>query len=342
MIESRIKNELSLKRYRKLKANRLSMIGLWGLILMLFFSVTAEFWANSKPVILSYNNQTYFPVFKQYHPTEFGRKDILLMNYRDLEEALDKERGDWILWPVIEWDPYESNKKVDFYPSPPTASNWFGTDNSGRDILTRLMYGYRYCIIYAFLVWLITTVFGIAIGGIMGFFGGMVDIVGQRIVEVLNSVPQFFLLLIIVSIFQPNLIWLVFISSLFGWIFISYYIRGEFLKNRRLEFVEAAKSLGASRFRMIAKHILPNSLGPVITFAPFLIASHITGLASLDYLGFGLQPPTPSWGELLKQAQENFSTSWWLALFPSLALFITLLFLNMLGEGVRDAFDPRK
>jgi microcin C transport system permease protein len=340
MIESRIKNELTLKRYRKLKANRLSMVGLWGLLILFFFSVTAEFWANSKPVVLYHQSKLYFPVIKDYHPTEFGRTDILLMNYREL--GLEKEKGSWAIWPLIEWDPYESNKKVDQYPSPPSTKNLFGTDDRGRDILTRLLYGYRYCIAYAFFVWLITTVLGISIGGIMGFFGGRVDIIGQRIVEVLNSVPQFFLLLIIVSIFQPNLLWLIVISSFFGWIFISYYIRGEFLKNRKAEYVEAARALGGSKFRLIAKHILPNSIGPVITFAPFLIAAHITGLASLDYLGFGLTPPTPSWGELLKQAQEYFSTSWWLALFPSAALFGTLLMLNMLGEGVRDAFDPRK
>ena len=340
MIESRIRNELTLKRYRKLKANRLSMFGLWGLLLLFFLSATAEFWANSKPILLRYNQRLYMPVVKDYHPTDFQRRDILVMNYREL--SLDKERGDWALWPLISWDPYESNKEVERYPSPPSSVNWFGTDDSGRDILTRLLYGYRYCMAYAFLVWGITTILGIFLGGLMGFFGGRVDMVGQRVVEVLNSVPQFFLLLIIVSIFQPNLLWLVVISSLFGWIFISYYIRGEFLKNRRLEFAEAARALGAGQLRIILKHILPNSLGPVITFAPFLIAAHITGLASLDYLGFGLAPPTPSWGELLKQAQENFSTSWWLALFPSLALFVTLLMLNMLGEGVRDAFDPRK
>lgn len=338
MIESRIKNELTLKRYRKLKANKLSMIGLWGILILFFFSATAEFWANSKPVMMYHNSQLYFPVVKDYHPTDFGRDDILVMNYREL----DLGKSSWVVWPVIEWDPYESNKDVDTYPSKPSSKNLFGTDDRGRDILTRLLYGYRYCIAYAFLVWALTTVVGVAVGGIMGFYGGKVDIWGQRLVEILNSVPQFFLLLIIVSIFQPDLIWLVAISSIFGWIFISYYIRGEFLKNRKAEFVDAAKALGGSKMRIIVKHILPNSLGPVITFAPFLIAAHITGLASLDYLGFGLTPPTPSWGELLKQAQEHFSTSWWLALFPSLALFVTLLMLNMLGEGIRDAFDPRK
>lgn len=338
MIESRIKNELTLKRYRKLKSNRLSMIGLWGILILFFLSATAEFWANSKPVVMYHNSQLYFPVVKDYHPTDFGREDILVMNYREINFGNDS----WVVWPLIKWDPYESNKDVDTYPSKPSSLNLFGTDDRGRDILTRLLYGYRYCIAYAFLVWILTMVVGIGVGGVMGFYGGKVDIWGQRVVEVLNSVPQFFLLLIIVSIFQPDLMWLVAISSMFGWIFISYYIRGEFLKNRKAEFVDAARALGGSKLRLIVKHILPNSLGPVITFAPFLIAAHITGLASLDYLGFGLTPPTPSWGELLKQAQEHFSTSWWLALFPSLALFVTLLMLNMLGEGVRDAFDPRK
>jgi microcin C transport system permease protein len=181
---------------------------------------------------------------------------------------------------------------------------------------------------------------GTILGAVMGFLGGKIDFLGQRIVEVLSTVPQFFLLIILISMVTPNLFWLVIISSLFSWIPISYYVRGEFLKNRKREFVEAARALGASRRSIIFKHILPNSLTPIITFTPFAIAANISGLASLDYLGFGLEVPTPSWGELLAQAQKYYTVAPWLAFYPSLCLFSTLLLFNLIGEGVRDAMDP--
>jgi len=174
----------------------------------------------------------------------------------------------------------------------------------------------------------------------MGYFGGRIDFIGQRIVEILSTVPQFFLLLIVVSIFEPSLTWLILLSSVFGWIPLSYYVRGEFLKNRKKDFVEAAQSMGAGHIRILFSHILPNSLTPIITYAPFIIAADVVALASLDYLGFGLTPPTPSWGELLNQAKEYFTVAWWLATYPSACLFVTLTLLSLIGDGVREAFDP--
>jgi microcin C transport system permease protein len=176
----------------------------------------------------------------------------------------------------------------------------------------------------------------------MGYAGGNIDLLGQRLVEVFSTVPQFFLLIIIISIFQPSLWMLIAISAVFGWIMISYYIRAEFLKLRKREFVEAARALGSSHSRLLFKHLLPNSMGPIITFSPFVIAGNIAALASLDFLGFGLPPPTPSWGELLAQAQKYFTVAWWLAVYPSLALFFTLVLFGLVGEGVRDAYDPKK
>ena len=194
--------------------------------------------------------------------------------------------------------------------------------------------------IYALMVWLISFALGTLVGGMMGYLGGKVDFLGQRAVEIFISIPQFFLLLIIISIFQPSLFWLILISCLFGWISISYYARAEFLKNRKREYVEAARAVGVRQWKIITRHILPNSLTPLITFTPFVIATNITALASLDYLGFGLEVPTPSWGELLNQAQKNFTIAWWLAVYPSLALFSSLTLLNLIGDGVRDAMDP--
>jgi microcin C transport system permease protein len=340
MIEKLIKNEESLKKWKRFKSNRLAVLSSLIILVSLFFSFTAEFWANSRPIYLSYKNKSYFPVFFNYHPDEFGEERTLVMNYRTI--LLDKERGDFAVWPLIKWDPFESNKEVEVYPSEPSRENWMGTDDRGRDILTRLLYGLRYSITFAILVWLITFIVGTLIGGVMGYLGGKTDFWGQRIVEVLSTVPQFFLLIIIISIFQPTLILLVILSSLFGWISISYYVRGEYLKNRKKEFVEAARALGAGNTRIFFKHLLPNSLSPIITFSPFVIAGNITALASLDYLGFGLTPPTPSWGELLNQAQKHFTEGWWLAAYPSLALFLTLTMLSLVGEGVRDAMDPKE
>lgn len=340
MIERFLTNDETFKKWRRFKSHKLAVVSAWLVGIALFFSFTAEFWANSKPLYLKYDNKSYFPAAANYHPSEFGEEKTLVTDYRSLK--INKDRGDWILWPIVKWDPYESNKKVDVYPSGPSSDNWMGTDDRGRDILTRLLYGLRYSITFAFLVWILTFVIGTVLGGIMGYFGGRVDFWGQRVVEVLSTVPQFFLLIIIISIFQPTLILLVLLSSLFGWISISYYVRGEYLKNRKKEFVEAAKALGAGHTRIFFRHLLPNSLSPIITFSPFVIAGNITALASLDYLGFGLTPPTPSWGELLNQAQKHFTEGWWLAAYPSLALFLTLTMLSLIGEGVRDAMDPKE
>jgi microcin C transport system permease protein len=216
-----------------------------------------------------------------------------------------------------------------------------GTDEGGRDVAARLLYGFRYSIWYAVIVWVLSSILGIVAGSIMGFKGGWTDLVGQRAIEIIESLPYLMILITLVSIFKPNLFMLAALTVFFGWVGISIYIRAEFLKLRRREFVEAARALGASRARQIFRHILPNSLTPWITVSPFLIAGNIAGLAALDFLGFGLPAPTPSWGELLNQALKNFRIAWWLAVFPSLALFVTLTVLNLIGEGVRDAFDPR-
>lgn len=337
MIERFIKSDLTLKRWRRFKSRRLAMISLILLFVMCAFSYSAEWWANSKPVALKYQGQWYFPVASDYTAAKFGQTDAMLPDYRRLQLGED----DWALWPIIRWDPFESNKAVDSYPAPPSSENIMGTDDRGRDLFTRLLYGMRYSMSYALLVWLITFAVGTILGGIMGWRGGALDFWGQRVVEVLSTVPQFFLLIIIIAIFKPTLWLLIIISCMFGWINISYYVRGEFLQNRKKEFVEGARAVGASEVRIFFKHLLPNSLGPVITFSPFVISANIVALASLDYLGFGLTPPTPSWGELLNQAQRYFTLGWWLAVYPALFLFLTLTMLSLVGEATRDAMDPR-
>lgn len=337
MIERFIENELTLKRWRRFKNRKSAMYSLVAFCFCLFLTFIAPILSNSKPLYMNLNGKSYFPVFVSYHPKELGITNTLVINYKKIER---ENKDATMVWPPIKWDPFESNKDVSHYPSAPTTQNLLGTDESGRDVLSRVLYGFKYSIVYAVLVWFFSLILGVIFGGTMGFFGGKVDLIGQRLVEVFSSTPQFFLLLILISIFTPSLFMLVIISTLFGWISMSYYVRAEFLKNRKREFVEAARASGASNTLIFVRHLLPNSLTPIITFAPFIISGHIIGLASLDYLGFGLPVPTPSWGELLAQAQKHFTVAWWLAVYPSIALAFTLTVLNLIGEGVRDAMDP--
>lgn len=338
MFEQRIKNELTLKRYRRFKALKRSVFSLWVFAFFLFLSVTAEFWSNNKPIIMSYGNELYVPALKYYHPSEFGIEEASVTDYRSLEMHDD----DWAVWPLIQWNPLESNRDVETYPSPPTAENWLGTDDRGRDVAARLIYGFRYSIGFALLVWFFSYVSGIAIGALMGFLGGWADLLGQRIVEVFESMPLLLILLTFVSTFGASMSLLVLLSVAFGWMMISVYVRGEFLKLRKREFVESARAQGLSSMRIIFKHILPNAIAPIVTFSPFMIAAQVAILANLDFLGLGLPPPTPSWGELFQQANSYFTVAWWLAVYPGLAMVLTLTALNLIGEGVREAFDPRK
>lgn len=338
IIDKLIKNELTLKRWRQFRRTRRAVIALWIFLALIALSLCAELVANSKPVVLKYQGNFYFPVYIYYHPTVFNQAESMVTDYRKLE----LKGSDWAIWPVIPWDPFESNVKVESYPAPPSKDNLLGTDDRGRDVLVRLIYGFRYSISFAILVWMTTYLIGVLVGGFTGFVGGKVDLLGQRVVEVFDAMPALLLLITLISIFGANLSMLVIFSALFGWMFISVYTRAEFLRLRKRDFVESARALGAGRWRLILKHILPNALGPVVTFSPFAIAAGILELAILDYLGLGLPPPTPSWGELLQQAQKSFTYAWWLAVYPSIALFLSLTVLNLIGEGVRNAFDPRK
>lgn len=337
MIEKLITNELSLRRYRKFKTNRIAVVSLVFLFILSFFSFTAELWSNNKPIMMSYKGSLYFPIVKDYHPTVFDREDIFVMDYRSLEI----NSPDWWVWPLVQWDPFESNKFVERYPSPPTAFNWFGTDDRGRDVLTRLLYGFRYSMGYAFGVWFLSYLIGAALGAFVGYYGGKTDLVANRLIELMEMTPQLLLLITIISIFEPSMLLLVVFSVIFDWTGIFHHMRAQFLQLRKRDFVEAARALGASDARIIFKHIFPNALTPIVTFAPFTIAANISGLALLDYLGLGLRAPTPSWGELMAQAQKYFSIGEWLVWYPSLALLLTMTALINVGLGVRDAYDAR-
>lgn len=332
-----ITNELTIKRFRRFKKDKVAVFSFFLLMTLFFFSFTAELWCNSKPHVMKYKGEIYFPLFHNYHPSVFGRENELVMDYRTLEFS----EGDWAAWPVVQWDAFESNKAVDTYPSPPSKYNWFGTDDRGRDVFTRLLYGFRYTFIYALSVWILSYAIGAALGAAMGYWGGTLDLIGQRIVEVIQSVDTFFLVITLIAIFGSSLWLLVIVNVLFGWTGIMAHTRGQFLQLRKREFVEAARALGASNGEIIFKHILPNALAPIITFSPFNIAANVLGLSSLDYLGLGIPAPTPSWGELISQGQKYITIAEWLVWGPNLILLITLLLLINIGLAVRDAFDSR-
>lgn len=338
MIEKFTDNELTIKRWKRFKGVRRAYFSVFLILAMIFVSATAELWANSRPIVMKYNQQIYFPVFKTYYPTEFGQ-DGFVTNYRTINLS---EGGNWAIWPVVRWNPFESNEAMATYPSPPTRDNWFGTDDRGRDVVARLIYGFRYSMGFALLAWFFSFLTGTIAGAVMGYWGGKVDMFGQRLVEVFDSLPYLLVLLTLIAFLGATMELLVGFSVLLGWMGISTYMRAEFLKLRKRDFVEAAKAQGVGTYRILFTHILPNALGPLITFSPTTIAADIYTLAILDYLGMGLPPPTPSWGELLQQAQNYFTLAWWLAFWPSLAMIISLTALTFIGEGVREAYDPRK
>ncbi|MFN8790135.1 MAG: ABC transporter permease subunit [Bdellovibrionales bacterium] len=336
-IEKRIQNELTLKRYRRFKRDKIAVVSVWGLLALFFVSFTAELWANNKPHLMYYQGRLYAPLFKDYHPTEFDRSDIYVMDYRQLEMG----GKDWAIWPLIQWDPFEANTRIANYPAPPTRENPFGTDDSGRDVLTRVLYGLRYTLAYAIGSWILMYIVGCMIGAAMGYWGGKLDLFGMRVVEVIQNTPVLFVTITLISIFTPGLPLLILITVLFRWTGISLYMRGQFLQLRKREYVEAARALGASHGRIILKHILPNALTPIVTFAPFTIAANVYYLSIMDYLGLGLRPPTPSWGELMSQAQKHFTTSEWLVWSSLGAVVLTLTLLINIGLAIRDAFDAR-
>jgi microcin C transport system permease protein len=329
------KNELSLKRWRRFKSNRFAMACLWLLGVFSFFSLTAEIWINNKPVVMKYSDKIYFPALIYYHPTEFGQEGFSQTDYR----AISINDSDWAFWPLVRWSPFESNKNVDNFPSKPTSENIFGTDEAGRDVLARVVYGYRYSMGYAVGTWILAYLIGIAIGGIVGYRAGKWDLVFSRVVEVIEMMPVTLLLITLISIFSPSIWWLIGFSAAFEWTGMYHQMRAQFLQLRNREYVQAAKALGATHSRIVFSHILPNALTPVVTFSPFAIAANIYGLAILDYLGLGLQSPTPSWGELLSQAQKYFTTAQWLVWAPGLSLLITMVALINIGLAVRDSYD---
>jgi microcin C transport system permease protein len=343
------------KRWRKFRTLKRGYYSFLIISSAYLISLALPLLINNKPLVVGYDGQFYFPMLRFYGPEEFNMTTIGEPDYRLLKEQFARQgEGNWMLLPPFPYSPNESLFELEGAPPhSPSATHWFGTDDRARDIFARLAYGFNVSMTFALLVLTFSFMFGILVGAGIGYFGGKLDILGQRVVEVWSSLPFLYTIMIVSSIvvpiylpgrnqlFQPSFWLLIFILTAFGWMGITYYIRGEFYREKAKDYVGAAISMGASDWTIMFKHILPNAINPVVSFAPFAIVGNIGALVALDFLGFGLPAPTPSWGELIGQGM-SLLTKWWLVFFPLAAVFLTLLLIVFVGEAVREAFDPKQ
>jgi microcin C transport system permease protein len=331
------------RAWARFKRHRIGYVSLWIFVVMLVLATFAELISNDRPIVAKINGQWYAPMFN--NPTEkaLGGDFGTGTDWKDpfITDLLDKPGT----WAFITLNPHSANS-TDYFdkalpPAPPSANNWLGTDSNSRDMVARLLYGFRVSIWFALALTLTGTLIGIAAGAVQGYFGGKVDLVLQRCIEIWGSVPELYLLIIFASIFEPSLLLLLILLSLWGWMGLSDYVRAEFLRNRGLEYVKAARALGLSNTQIIVRHVLPNSLTPVITFLPFRMSGAILALTSLDFLGLGVPSTVPSLGELLKQGKNQLD-AWWIIVPTFALLVVTMLLLTFIGDALRDAFDTRK
>jgi len=325
---------------------RRNRLGFWSLILfasMVVLSLFAEVLSTDRPLIVRYEGHTYFPVLRDYSEKTFGGDFETPTDYLDpfIRERITSG-GNWAVYALNTYGP----KTLNYFaksPSPaaPTRDNWFGTDDRGRDLLAQLIYGFRVSVLFALALTAIGTVLGIAAGAVQGYFAGKIDLTMQRLIEIWSSMPELYLLIIFSAIFTPSVALLLILLSLFGWMSLSDYVRAEFLRNRQMDYVRAARALGVGNLRIMWHHILPNSMVPVVTFLPFRMSAAILALTSLDFLGLGVPPGTPSLGELLSQGKNNID-AWWISLSTFGVLVLTLMLLTFMGDALRDALDPRK
>ena len=329
-------------RLQRFRQNRLGFFCLILFSLIFVVSLAANLIANEKPLLVKYQQSFYFPVFKSYPETTFGGVFETEADYKDpVVQQLIADQG-WAVWPVIRYAAQTPNLDLAVpVPSEPTAQNWLGTDDQGRDVLARILYALRVSLLFGFTVTLFSAVIGIFIGAVQGYYGGWVDLIGQRILEVWGGLPMLFMVMILVSIFTPSVYWLFLIMLFFGWTTLVNLVRTEFLRARNFDYVRAARALGVSDTRIIVRHILPNVISSSLSQLPFMLTANITALAALDFLGLGLPADTASLGELLLQGKNNLNAPW-LALSGFFTLAIVLSLLIYIGEAARDAFDPRQ
>jgi microcin C transport system permease protein len=360
---------LNKRRWRNFKANRRAYWSLMFFMVLFGASLFAEFIANDKPILVSYRGQIHTPIFNFYPETAFGGDFKTEAVYRDIEvkcliksggreECWDDPEGvieeaatgkvsgeeieaGWLLWPLIPYSYDTVNDIQGTAPSAPDAAHWLGTDDTARDVLARVIYGFRLSVAFALVVTFLTSVIGIFAGAIQGYFGGLTDLIFQRVIELWGATPSLFIIIIVAAIFQMNFWLLVFLMVLFGWTALVGVVRAEFLRARNFEYVRAARALGVSNLKIMFRHVLPNAMVATVTMLPFIITGTIGSLAALDFLGFGLPSSAPSLGELTLQAKQNLQAPW-LGFTAFFTFAIMLSLLVFIFEGIRDAFDPRK
>jgi microcin C transport system permease protein len=357
---------LNRRRWQTFKANKRGYWSLWIFLILFGISLCAEFIANDKPILIEYDGRFYWPIFQAYPETDFGGVFETEADYRDpVVQELITENGGSILWPPIRFSYNTQNKNPPMaFPVKPTwlltdkdcelavergfhpcdsslEWNWLGTDDQGRDVVARIIYGFRISVLFGLVLTLFSSIIGVAAGAVQGYFGGWTDLLFQRFIEIWTSVPQLYLLIIVAAVIEPNFWILLGILLAFSWVALVGVVRAEFLRARNFEYVTAARALGLPNLKIMFRHLLPNAMVATLTFMPFILNGSITTLTSLDFLGFGLPPGSPSLGELLAQGKDNLQAPWLgLTAFFVIALMLSLLI--FVGEAVRDALDPRK
>jgi microcin C transport system permease protein len=331
------------RAWRRFRSNRRGYVSLWIFAVLFVLALFAEFLSNDKPIVIKYEGEYYFPIFVSYPETTFGGDFPTEADYSDplVQEKLTRG-GNWAVYPP---NPHTFNS-INYYtdvphPGAPSSENFLGTDDRGRDVLARLIYGFRVSVLFAFALTFVGVVVGVLLGGLQGYLGGRFDLMFQRFTEIWGSMPELYLLIIFSSIFTPSILLLLVLLSLFGWMGLADYVRAEFLRGRNMEYVKAARALGVTNATIMWRHLLPNGLTPVITFLPFRISGAILALTSLDFLGLGVPNTTASLGELLAQGKDNID-SWWLSLSTFGVLVGTLMLLIFIGEALREAMDIRR
>ena len=333
---------LNLRRYDNFKSNKRGWYSFWIFTFLFVISILANIIANDKPLIIKFNNNYYFPIINEYSETLFGGDFETEADYRDPYVKNLIEKNGWLVMPII---PYSFNtiiRDLDIpAPSPPSKKNWLGTDDQARDVLSRLIYGFRISILFGFILTFFSMIIGVSAGAIQGYFGGKLDLFFQRFMEIWSAIPTLYILIILASIVQPSFWWLLIILLLFSWMGYVGVVRAEFLRARNLDYVRAAKALGVSNITIIWRHLLPNATIATITFLPFSLSASVTALSGLDFLGFGLPPGSASLGEMVNQGRNNLQAPW-LGLTSFFTLGLMLGLLVFVGEAIRDAMDPRK
>ena len=335
-------NPIMRRRLDAFIRNRRGFWSLWVFLLLLAITVLAEGLANDKPLLVRYDGEWYVPALHSYAETEFGGEFATEADYRDpFVQELIVEKDGWLFWPPIAFSYDTVNYDLPSpAPSPPTTDNWLGTDDQGRDVTARLIYGFRISVLFGLVLTVLSSIIGVAAGAVQGYFGGVMDLLFQRFIEIWSGMPQLYLLIILSNVIVPSFWWLLLIMLLFGWMALVGVVRAEFLRGRNLEYVRAARALGMSHGRIMFRHILPNAMVATLTFLPFILAGSVTTLTALDFLGFGLPPGNPSLGEMLAQGKDNLHAPW-LGITAFVVIGLQLSLLVFIGEGVRDALDPR-